>query len=183
MRMVIQSARLEHKGVNLQRLFCLQDAVQLKKRQRRCRFCFSLCRCRNFTGASRRSSSFQLLHVAVSEPCRPSEFTLTGPHNTAVWRKVSRIKCKRQFKKEIWNLLLMFSFSTYKHTHIEKQLKKIYHLTLRYEIVKLILVDTHIKQGQLCPIRFHSLAFTSVSMSDRAPPTSTPGLNSLCKTQ
>ena len=27
-----------------------------------------------------RSSSFQLLHVAVSGPCRLSEFTLTGPH-------------------------------------------------------------------------------------------------------
>ena len=27
-----------------------------------------------------RSSPFQLLHVAVSEPCRLSEFTVTGPH-------------------------------------------------------------------------------------------------------
>ena len=27
-----------------------------------------------------RSWSFQLLHVAVSEPCRLSEFTLTEPH-------------------------------------------------------------------------------------------------------
>ncbi len=42
-------------------------------------FCFFLCHCRNFTRASRRSSSFQLLHVAISEPCCPSEFTLTGP--------------------------------------------------------------------------------------------------------
>ena len=30
-----------------------------------------------------RSSQFHLLHVAVSEPCRLSEFTLSGPHKTA----------------------------------------------------------------------------------------------------
>ena len=33
-----------------------------------------------FRSAACCSSSFQLLHVAVSEPCRLSEFTLTGPH-------------------------------------------------------------------------------------------------------
>ena len=33
-----------------------------------------------FCPAACRSWSFQLLHVAVSEPCGMSEFTLTGPH-------------------------------------------------------------------------------------------------------
>ena len=57
----------------------LQVAVQFLKREFRCRFHFFLCRCRNFAWEACRSSQFQLLHVAVSEPCRLSEFTLSGP--------------------------------------------------------------------------------------------------------
>ena len=34
-----------------------------------------------FRPAACRLSSFQLLHVAVSELCRLSEFTRTGPHH------------------------------------------------------------------------------------------------------
>jgi len=42
-------------------------------------FCFSLCRCRNFTGAVSSFVGISAAHVAVSEPCRLSDFTLTGP--------------------------------------------------------------------------------------------------------
>ena len=62
--------------------FCrnaLQVAVWFLKRECRCRFLFFLCRCRNFARTACRSSQFHLLHVAVSEPCRLSEFTLSGP--------------------------------------------------------------------------------------------------------
>ena len=63
-------------------IFDLTSTLFLK-RECRCLFHFPLCRCRNFAGASCRSLSFQLLHVAVWEPYHPSEFTLTGPREQA----------------------------------------------------------------------------------------------------
>ena len=43
-------------------------------------FCACLRRCRSFNPPLRRLSPFHLSYVAVSRPCRLSEFTLTGPH-------------------------------------------------------------------------------------------------------
>ena len=41
--------------------------------------CACLRRCRNFNPSLCRLSPFHLSYVAVSRPCRLSEFTLTGP--------------------------------------------------------------------------------------------------------
>ena len=46
-------------------------------------YCISACirRCRNFNPSLCRLSPFHLSYVAVSGPCRLSEFTLTGPQS------------------------------------------------------------------------------------------------------
>ena len=59
---------------------CAASRCLIFKRECRWWFHFFLCRCRNFGWAACRSSQFHLLHVTVSEPCRLSEFTLSGPH-------------------------------------------------------------------------------------------------------
>ena len=60
--------------------FAYKSLSNLKTADVVVQFCFSLCHCHNFTGTVSPFVVISAAHVAVSEPCRLSEFTLTGPH-------------------------------------------------------------------------------------------------------